>query len=463
MPYRSPVIEASDIIEERIGLAARTQFNADLTTLLREFGERDIHAYLERLRNTRETSEEWQALIRALTIGETYFRREETHFNLLRNHVLPQIIEKRRASGDLHLNIWSVGCASGEEPYSLAITLYETLPDLSDWTIRLIGTDLNESSLKAARHGIYRKWAFRHTDIDFQNLYFDPANDGLQIKPHIREMVTFRASNVLKGAPLPQCDILMCRNVLLYFSHKAAGQAESIFYNALMPGGWLLLGQAEAIRDKRAQWLTHLFPGAPVYQKPSEKLKLKPGEFAVKQHDKLATQPIKKVQLENASLDGAMTAIKEEQYDEAERLLVSLIGAHPANPEFHVMLGYVYANRHEHAEAFAQIDTALSINPLTADAHYLQAMLHMEEGRMDDAEKALKATLYCQRNHPLASFVIGNLYAQSGLFINAQRHWENAKQAVSSLAPDSPISDISDMTAGRLKTLVGEQLAGWGG
>ena len=459
----SVVLQVSDLIEARTGLATHTQFNTELAMLLGTLAEGNIPAYIERLQNSRETAPIWQELLKGLTIGETYFLREQAHFTLLRKQILPELIAQRRTSGDLHLNIWSVGCASGEEAYSLAITLTEMLPDFDDWALHLVGTDLNEYALKLARRGVYRKWAFRHTDIDFQYRYFDPVADGLQIKSNIRRLVMFRHSNLLSGAPMPQFDVILCRNVLLYFSHKYASRAESIFYDALSLGGWLLLGQAESIRDRRDRWLTHLFPGAPVYQKPAKELHLKPGQFAFKQHEKLDNVRQPSPREIDITQSTALQAIHDEDYPLAESLLHRLIAAQPNRPQLHLLLAVVHANRNELTEAHAQLDTVLSLDPLMADAHYLQAMVFTEEGRSQEAEKSLRATLYCQRNHPLASFMLGNLFAQHGSLIQAQKHWTNAQHAVSALQPDSPITDISDMTAGRLKSLVEEQLNGWAG
>lgn len=453
---------ASTLIEERTGIAVYTQLRGTFAELLVELAEGDIARYLDRLEESAETAPIWQTLINALTIGETYFLRDRSHFHLLRTHIFPEIIRKRRDQGSRHINVWSVGCATGEEPYSLAITLYELLPDIEDWTIRLIGTDLNPHALHIARRGIYRKWAFRHTDLDFQGVYFDPTPRGLQIKSHIRQLVTFRHANLLDGPPLPQLDLILCRNVLLYFSTGRTLQAETMFYNALVPGGWLFLGQAEVLHHQREQWVTHIFPGSPVYQKPNAPLDIPPGEFAYKHHTTMTAQivgPNGKSEL--ATYDDAVLALQEEIYDEAESILSGLLAHHPDHAAAHTLLAYILANRNHLPKAQAEIDAALELDPLLADAHYLQAVLFMEEGRAEKAYKALRAALYCQRNHPLASFMLGNLHAQAGELIKATRFWENTHTAIARLTPDSPISDISQITAGQLELLVKEQLHSW--
>jgi chemotaxis protein methyltransferase CheR len=467
MSFRTPASllkQASALIEERTGIAIHGQFYPTLDELLAALSREDTLTYLERLRSSRETDPAWQELIRTLTIGETYFLREQAHFLLLRSRVLPDLIEQRRKQGSLYLNLWSVGCASGEEPYSLAITLCEILPDIDQWTIRLVGTDLNAAALHIARRGVYRKWAFRHTDLDFQVQYFDPTAEGLQIKPRIRELVAFRHANLFNGPPMPQFDIILSRNVLLYFNSTHARRAETLFYDALIPGGWLFMGQAEGIHHQRERWIAHMISGGMVYQKSPLMLNTA--------HSAAARQPASPAMADDANpartqphdrftYNAALRAIQREDYNEAEQRLRGFLAAKPNHAPAHLLRAYIQASRRQLSEAHATVDTALRLNPLLADAHYLRALLLIEEGKMAEAHKALRATLYSRRDHPLASFMLGNIYAQIGELVRANRLWENTRRAIANLEADSPISDISDITAGQLSALVNEQLRGW--
>ena len=165
----------------------------------------------------------------------------------------------------------------------------------------------------------------------------------------------------------------------------------------------------------------------------------------------------------SATYDTALQAIHDEDYERAEMLLLELIENSPQNAPSYVMLALVYANRNRFDEAHKQLDKAIQLDPLMADAHYLRGTVFMEEGKTEEAGKELHATLYCQRNHPLASFLLGNLYAQQGDIPKATKYWKNVLATVSNLQEDSPVSSISDMSAGRLHTLVSEQLGGWEG
>src|SRR5262245_34107561 len=132
----NPIHRASALIEQRTGLSA-LQFRTELGSILVALADGSVEAYVSRLERAPESDAAWQLLINALTIGETYFFRDPAHFRLLKSHVLPGLVMKRRQQGHPSLNLWSVGCATGEEPYSLAIALNEFLPDLPAWTLRL--------------------------------------------------------------------------------------------------------------------------------------------------------------------------------------------------------------------------------------------------------------------------------------------------------------------------------------
>jgi chemotaxis protein methyltransferase CheR len=459
MPPSPFVLQASALIEQRIGLAVTTRLRTDLDAILNFLAEGDLERYVRLLQRSPETDPAWQKLIHALTIGETYFLRDRGHFHILKSHVLPELIRHRRNQGNLQLTIWSAGCATGEEPHSIAIILYELLPDLPRWTITLIGTDINDYALRAAQQGIYREWAFRHTDDTFQRRYFDRHGEGWQLKAHIREMVRFQHTNLLNGSPVNEADIVFCRNVLIYFESSRISPIEDALFNALGSGGWLFLGQAEAIRTQRERWTTHVFSGAVVYQKPASRT----GQSYQHHADTLPqTAPLPESSAEAfTSYADAVRAVQREQYDDAERYLAEILSRYPNHAQAHVLLASIFANRRALVEAQAHLETALRLDPMLADAHYLRAMLMLEDGRRSEAQQALRAALYCRRDHPLAAFMLGSLHAQAGEKERAGRVWEEALRAIRPLHPDSPISDLSDLTASGLNALISKQLEKW--
>jgi chemotaxis protein methyltransferase CheR len=459
MPHSPLILQASTLIEQRIGLAATTRLRTDLDAILNFLADGNLDRYVTRLQGNPETDPAWQRLVHALTIGETYFLRDSGHFHVLKSHVLPELIRQRRTEGNLRLSIWSAGCATGEEAYSIAVTIQELLPDLPRWSITLLGTDINDYALKVAEHGIYRDWSFRHTDDTFQRRYFDAHPEGWQIKPSIRQAVRFQHTNLLTGTALDETDVIFCRNVLIYFESTRISPVEDMIFHALRSGGWLFLGQAEAVRTRRERWTTHLFSGAVVYQKPATHA----GQTYRHHTDTLPqTAPLPEASAEAfASYADAVQAVQSEQFEEAERYLAEILTRYPNHAQAHVLLASIFANRRALPEAQAHLDSALRLDPLLADGHYIRAMLMLEEGRRTEAQQALRSALYCRRDHPLAAFMLGSLYAQDGEKERAGRVWEEAIRAIKPLRPDSPISDLSDVTAAGLNALISKQLEKW--
>jgi len=440
--------QISSLIKERTGLDVGTQFRADLDTILNDLAKGDVDHYLAELRASDENAPPWQALMRALTISETYFFRDSALFQLLRQPILPNIILERRHHKRLELNIWSAGCSTGEEVYSIAILLTEMLPDLDSWTIRLKASDINGHALQIARHGVYREWAFRHTNAGFQARYFEPAPGGWQLKPHIQRMVSFSQNNLLNEIPRPQFDIIFCRNVLLYFANEFTKAVETLAYDSLIPGGWLILGQSEAIRWQRERWMTHVFPDSTLYQKPLTRQNAMP----------IARYSAATVIAEIPDYELALDALYNEHSDEAEQILNGILVEKPAHGPTHILLAYILGGRHALSLAHQHLDAALSSDGMLADAHYLRATLFLEEGKEAEAREALRAALYCQRDHPLAALMLGNLYASIGDLAKASRTWENARRAVTGMSPETRVSALSDMTAAGFDALVKGQL-----
>ena len=200
---------------------------------------------------------EWKELVVLLTIGETYFFRDRGQINLLKTKILPELIAKKRdichKSKDKKpcLKIWSAGCSSGEEPYSLAIMIKELIPDLIDWNILILGTDINTESIEKAEQGIYDSWSFRQVEPQIQKQYFHQQKMRWEVDSQIRKLVKFRCMNLFQEAfpnqlsDLHNIDAIVCRNVFIYFNSAAIATVLEKFYQTLNPGGYLIAGHTE--------------------------------------------------------------------------------------------------------------------------------------------------------------------------------------------------------------------------
>ncbi len=456
----SLVREASALVEARTGLSSQSQQRINLEAVLGDLSDGDLAGFVRTLHGTPDSAPGWQRLMRALVIGETYFFRHRTHFDLLSTRILPEIISSRP-----NINIWSAGCATGEETYSIAVTLHEYLPSLDQSTIRLMGTDINAHSLDTARRGIYRTWAFRGTENNFEKQYFDRHEGGFQIKPFIRSMVTFRQTNLLAGSPIPQCQVIFCCNVLLYFQESVVKQVEDVLFEALSPGGWLILGPAEAARHNRERWITHIFPGAVVYQKPdSGRLYPASGVLSTAYHNHQRhpnLRPATPLKGESSGsgngYNEAVECFRVKQYDTAEQILKNILTREPDHVAAHTLYACLFANRGLLIEAEDHLGTALNLEPLYADAYYLRGVLLLETAR-EAAIESFRSAIYCQRGHPLAAMILGNVYARDGNVARARRIWETALQVLEGAAPETTISDLSDLTVESVASFLRHQL-----
>lgn len=442
------------LIEKRLGLSATTLGRIGLENILQQAFSGDTDNFLSLLLSSDEHHPTWQRLIHALTISETYFLRDKEHFRILREHILPRLILERRQANDLRLTIWCPGCSSGEEPYSIATVLYENIPNLSEWRINLLATDINQRSINIAKQGVYRDWSFRHTPDGFKQRYFTSVEEGWQIALHIRNMVSFMRMNVLSGMPLPKVDIVFARHMLMYFSAENAIKVEKTLHSSLANGGWLIMGQAEALRSSRDNWMFHMFPGKPIYQKinPDETLP-EPVSYPSRPTHESTSDTVE----ESETYQKAVDAMHADHPDEAEQHLASVLDSHPKQANAHILLAAIFANRKIYPEALAHIEAALENSGLHADAHYVRGLIQLEQDEEDNAIQSFNAAIYCQRRHALATLMLGNIYQGRGDLIKTTRYWQKALTALEGKSDDEFVSDVSDMTVARLGGMISKQ------
>ncbi len=191
---------------------------------------------------------EYSALLEALNINLSYFMRDAEAYKTLAQKVIPALIAARRRAGRRSLAVWSAGCAGGEEPYSAAMLLADALgPELPYWQIRIDATDRSAAALSRARAGVYHAASFRTTDADYIRRYFSREDGTYRVSPEIRAMVTWHCSAIDQSPPLSSYDLILCRNVLIYYVHERQEQIVAHLLRCLAPTGYLMLGMAERV------------------------------------------------------------------------------------------------------------------------------------------------------------------------------------------------------------------------
>ena len=213
---------------------------------LRALGLPNFDAYM-RYVSDRKNEQELKIMIESLTTNKTSFFRENPHFEYMRTSVLPALI--KRSTG---VRIWSAGCSSGEEPYSIAILLCEEWPMLNRNEIRILATDISTPSLEKARKGEYEEDLITGVPAYLQEKYFSLVFSApvptLRIKNSIKNMVRFANLNLMAPWPMKgSFDLIFCRNVMIYFDHASQQELVRRFYNILVPGGHLMVGHSESL------------------------------------------------------------------------------------------------------------------------------------------------------------------------------------------------------------------------
>jgi chemotaxis protein methyltransferase CheR len=236
-------------------------------------GAKDPSQYLDHLTVRGNREAELRLLLNEITIGETYMFRSPPQLEALRTMILPQIIESKNKLGFKRLRIWSAGCSTGEEPYTLAMFLLEARETLlKDCSFEILATDLNDNSLVAAKAGIYGEYALRNTSEVLRRKYFKPCDDKrLQASDQLKSLIRFDRVNLTDDSKmlfLKGMDVIFCCNVLIYFDLASKRRVVQHFYANLLPNGYLFLGHAESLYQVDDSFRLVHFPGTSAYWKP---------------------------------------------------------------------------------------------------------------------------------------------------------------------------------------------------
>lgn len=232
----------------------------------------DVQQYVRWLLETPYPADRIETLAGFVTVGETHFFRDEKLFRALEEKILPELISQR-IHGGRHLRIWSAGCATGEEPYTIAIIMNKLLLDRSGWDLTILATDINRGFLEKAKVGVYTDWSFRSVAADLKDRYFINDEDESIILDEIKKMVKFDRLNLAKD-PYPilsndtECmDVIFCRNVMMSFTQDRQEQVVNKLFNSLNDGGWLIVSPAEASIVQHPQLCSVHHQGAVLFRK----------------------------------------------------------------------------------------------------------------------------------------------------------------------------------------------------
>jgi chemotaxis protein methyltransferase CheR len=447
-----PLEHLAEIVYKHSGLKLDKSRQKEIEQIVKEIGAlsgvatmADVIVVLDQLPTSHPF---WQLLLRRVTIGETYFFRHAAQFAALQEKVLPKLIQKRREANFKYLRIWSAGSATGEEIYSVAILLRELLPDIADWTLSLLGTDINQEFLEMARQGRYRTHSFRsETRSDIQERYFKLENGYFVLDSQIRQMVQFLPLNLVTGeypsynSRTVHQDLIICRNVTIYFDEATTRSIVKRFYTALNEGGWLMVGHAEPLASTYKDFTVQNFPDTIFYQKlnaETPQLEMKPTILA---ETKTAALPKQATAISKAK---TQPFIKEASKPE---------------PEVTVAMVRSIVDREDWDTAMSLLSILESHSPMDCEVHYLRGIVLMHSGKLDSARQALRRSLYCEPSYALAHYAMGEIAAQEKDFVAAQRAWLLAERAVAGMGDYVLISESDGLTTEMFRSLLALRLS----
>jgi chemotaxis protein methyltransferase CheR len=423
-----------------------------------------------------------EQLTARMTVGETYFLRNEHHFHVLREHVIPQILQENASKHEVR--IWAAGCATGEEPYSLAIVLHQLLGDNHHWHVSILGTDLNPEFLEQARHACFRPWSFRGTDIHQDRNYFEADRDVYRLTARVRKYVHFSYLNLVKDVYPSSLngtlglDLIVFRNVAIYLKREVVDGIVARFYDALRPGGWLLLGEAEITLAETRQFEARRFPHATFLRKSEQRAARHvpavprtaapvlpaPTGSPISDSDARPLMPsaarVDDQQTQSDDFWGRIEDHITSQQFEAAQHIIDDICIRQLRAALRLRYATALIGYAEIPRAMQMLEKCLEEEPLWIEPHLLKAGVAEENGRLDEAERACRQALYLDRNCVIAHFHLAGLLQQTGDPRGARKSLDTVLRLGCERDPHALVEHGDGVCYGRLQEMASVLLGG---
>jgi len=416
----------------------------------------DAGSYLDRLEGA-ASGEERDALTEELTIGETYFLRHTGQWTAFTDRIIPDILV--RNADRKRLVIWSAGCSTGAEPYTASILLRDRFGDrLDGWDVSILGTDINRRFLSAARQARFGAWSFRAMPDDQRQRWFTRIGDHWELKARYREGVEFQHHNLVRDRIPPggiRPDLIMCRNVFIYFDGATNATVVDAFHKTLGDGGWLLVGHAEPdLRTFRA-FEPILLPDAVLYRKPvpgeARPADARPVPPAISAPAGARPTARKKQSAAPTSSSVAVRTPAPPKADPPEAPLPPLPAApalEPGTPEAQAVADLM--SRGEWGAATAACLRWLERDAMDPWVHVCLGLLHEQSGRTAQAVEAHRRAVYLDRTALIAHYQLGCLKRRSDPGA-ARRRFRNVLDLSQDLPPELPVKGAPGLTVEELR------------
>jgi chemotaxis protein methyltransferase CheR len=422
-----------DLIAEKSGiyfdLGKRESLKDNLLERMEDCGLSSFADYFNLLSSPAGTKE-FDHLLNLITIPETYFFRDRAQFSALERFVIPEIVKKKSYPG-ASLRIWSAGCSTGEEPYTIAMILAVAMVDRP---IQILATDVSHHALKAAREGVYTARSVRDMPQEYLNRFFTKNGDHYLLAESIKQMVEFRYFNLVSEPyPLTEMsgwDIIFCRNVTIYFQAEATRKVIHNFYLSLREGGYLFAGYSESLRYISDEFNTVHMEGAFFYQKgvPQKTVRKRARKI---RGLRASTAGITRKQEPKAGAGSNSNEIEQicatakellemGQPERASEILNPYLREATAPESVILLQAEIALNRGDLDKAVQLCERLVQREPLSIAGHYLLGIIYRTWEDEARAIEEFRKVLYLEPEHALARFNLGELYSQVGQFDEAR-------------------------------------------
>ncbi len=419
---------------------------------------------------------EFKELLNLITINETSFFRFPAQFDALRDSIVPEILDSRPASSLKRFRVWSAGCSTGEEPYTIGMTLLDSALESARYNIEIVGTDVSTQALERARAGIYPAKSLASLPHGVVQHWFEPVTHGHRPLQHVRDLVRFNYHNLIKepypAAYLSGWDVIFCRNVTIYFRLESTRRVVDNFYEALNPGGYLFIGHSETLTSINERFEPIEVGGVFVYRKPFRTWSVTvpvverpagPGNWRERAKQralarKQAVLPVadavdtKPVAAETAApqaaekpsakaavssahdtselLATARTLLEDAAPAEALAIADAVLASEPTQRQARLVAAFAHADLGDLQTAKKQAQSILDDDPLAASAHYILGTIFRQTGDGAGACEEFKHTIYSDTDFVLAHFALASIYREQGRTDDAKRSYEHALRAL---------------------------------
>jgi chemotaxis protein methyltransferase CheR len=412
----------------------------------------DVASYLQVLGGA-DGATERQALLDEVTIPETHFFRNPPQVRALRKYVLPELL--KQASAGKKLRIWSAGCSTGEEAYTVAILIRELLPPQVDWDIKILATDVSNRALAAASEARYGERSFVMTDsLDRSRWFVLDTNAGSWVvRDEVRELVEFRHHNLVTDPPpfeAEQIDLILCRNVTIYFDRETTRRLMKRLHGRLRDGGYLFLGHAETLWQISDDFSLVPLGDAFVYRRLEEPKNGEPRRSILR--DRRTEEELRPTRADRRRGDNDRRGRKDEPIPAPRSSPTApAVPVQPTRDPLDAVRSAMLQGRYDEAADIAA--EVVAATPLWAQAHYLQGVALTNLGRDADALVVLRKAVYLDPEHGFAHFLLGGALDRLGEPVAASRSYRAAASTLGRRPMDSVAIELGGRSVAELATL----------